>query len=434
MTKDLDRKIVTITYNLLNLPDTVQFSNGNQIVNLYAADGRKLRTDYYTQVESLNAPITEGDILQPNPASSEHTGTIYAGSIEYEIDTDGIYLKRIHNPEGYFADNNYHYYRRDHLGNNREVWNATANATVQKTQYYSSGLPWATNIGDNAGLQPYKYNGKEFIEMHGLDEYYSNFRNYYPAITRTTTMDPLAEKYYSISPYAWTGNNPIRYIDPDGRDHYRYDDKTGEFHLMETNDEQYDQVCHYKEVKNKETGEKEYVLKTNRKGEAKTRIDNIEKGILNDGINFMRNDNVIAIGGEGQATVDGVEAFAVNLSDMVGKEIKGAYFSKDGAENTTHISIGSYQNNTLTKSGSSGHALWQRMNPDLKLGNHMTGFFHTHPTIQYSVSDRTMSSGQDRQSRNAALKLMPHLRFWILTHPINYGDKFPYKKEYTTEW
>lgn len=31
-------------------------------------------------------------------------------------------------------------------------------------------------------------------------------------------MDPLAEKYYDISPYAWCGNNPIRNIDPDGRD------------------------------------------------------------------------------------------------------------------------------------------------------------------------------------------------------------------------
>ncbi|MDR1756016.1 MAG: hypothetical protein LBR65_03525 [Culturomica sp.] len=30
------------------------------------------------------------------------------------------------------------------------------------------------------------------------------------------TMDPKAEKYYSISPYAFTLNNPVRYIDPNG--------------------------------------------------------------------------------------------------------------------------------------------------------------------------------------------------------------------------
>jgi RHS repeat-associated protein len=141
-----------------------------------------------------------------------------------KLKNNNLNLKRIHNPEGYFADNNYHYYRRDHLGNNREVWNATANATVQKTQYYSSGLPWATNIGDNAGLQPYKYNGKEFIEMHGLDEYYSNFRNYYATIGRTTTQDAHAESYYAFSPYAWVGNRFTSAIDPDGKDWYEDDD------------------------------------------------------------------------------------------------------------------------------------------------------------------------------------------------------------------
>jgi hypothetical protein len=34
---------------------------------------------------------------------------------------------------------------------------------------------------------------------------------------RFTTPDPLAEKYYSVSPYAYCSNNPVKYIDPDGR-------------------------------------------------------------------------------------------------------------------------------------------------------------------------------------------------------------------------
>ena len=57
--------------------------------------------------------------------------------------------------------------------------------------------------------------------MHGLDEYDSKARWYYPAICRTTTMDPLAEKYYSTSPYAWCGNNPVNCIDPLGLDTIR---------------------------------------------------------------------------------------------------------------------------------------------------------------------------------------------------------------------
>lgn len=40
---------------------------------------------------------------------------------------------------------------------------------------------------------------------------------YYPAIMRTTTMDPLAEEFYHISPYAWCENNVVNNIDLDGR-------------------------------------------------------------------------------------------------------------------------------------------------------------------------------------------------------------------------
>lgn len=85
------------------------------------------------------------------------------------------------------------------------------------------GIQYTKNFG--RGKQPYKYNGKEFVEIHGLDEYDSKARWYYPTIVRTTTMDPLAEKYYHISPYAWCGNNPIRKVDEDGQYYYDWDDR-----------------------------------------------------------------------------------------------------------------------------------------------------------------------------------------------------------------
>ncbi|MDS1031213.1 RHS repeat-associated core domain-containing protein [Porphyromonadaceae sp. NP-X] len=62
-----------------------------------------------------------------------------------------------------------------------------------------------------------KYNGKEFMEMHGYNTYDCEARGMYPALMRFTTPDPLAEKYYSISPYAYCLNNPVRFVDPDGR-------------------------------------------------------------------------------------------------------------------------------------------------------------------------------------------------------------------------
>ena len=110
----------------------------------------------------------------------------------------------------------HYYYHQDHLGNICAVWDATHDSIVQQTLYYASGLPVSVSTGQ--GVQPYKYNGKEFVEMHGLDEYDSKARWYYPAICRTTTMDPLAEKYYPTSPYAWCGNNPVGNVDLDGKE------------------------------------------------------------------------------------------------------------------------------------------------------------------------------------------------------------------------
>ena len=69
----------------------------------------------------------------------------------------------------------------------------------------------------NASLQPYKYNGKEFDRMHGLNTYDYGARQYIPALPSWDRIDPLAEEYYSVSPYAYCNNNPIRFIDPDGR-------------------------------------------------------------------------------------------------------------------------------------------------------------------------------------------------------------------------
>jgi RHS repeat-associated protein len=62
----------------------------------------------------------------------------------------------------------------------------------------------------------YKYNNKELEEDLQIDWYDYGARRYDPAIARWTTIDPLADLYESWSPYNYTMNNPIRYIDPDG--------------------------------------------------------------------------------------------------------------------------------------------------------------------------------------------------------------------------
>ena len=64
----------------------------------------------------------------------------------------------------------------------------------------------------------YKYNAKELQEEMGLQWLDYGARMMDPVVGRWWTPDPLAEKYYSTSPYAFCLNNPILYVDPDGRE------------------------------------------------------------------------------------------------------------------------------------------------------------------------------------------------------------------------
>jgi len=224
MVKDLDRNIVAFQYNVLNLPDIIQFKNGNQIKNTYDAGGQKLGTEYFTQLTNIT-PLADGQIISQsyNSGVVDQTGNAYIGNMEYKTQNGNSSLtaiSRIYNDEGYVenpANPQYYYYRRDHLGDNREVWLANTGETVQRTQYYPSGLPWAYNSGDNPGKQQRKYNGKEFVEMHGYDTYDIVWRQYYPAIMRFQTMDPEIEDAYAESPYSMCDNNMVLRTDPDGR-------------------------------------------------------------------------------------------------------------------------------------------------------------------------------------------------------------------------
>ena len=61
------------------------------------------------------------------------------------------------------------------------------------------------------------YNDKEFDSMHGLNWLDYGARFYDPAIMRWYVADPLGEMYASWSNYTYCLNNPIKFIDPDGR-------------------------------------------------------------------------------------------------------------------------------------------------------------------------------------------------------------------------
>ena len=215
--KDYNKKIVEIRYNSLNLPERLQFANGNTIDYVYDAAGDKLSVTHRTAVTGVVIPMT-GVMTPPAPAQifSELT-TDYCGNVMYE---DGEPV-RILTEEGYVTltgnGNNafptYYYYLKDHQGNNRVVIDQAG--TVEQVNHY---YPFGGLFGEGlqTSNQPYRYNGKELDRQLSLDLYDYGARHYDAALGRWLTVDPMAEKYYSISSYAYCGNNPVNRIDPDG--------------------------------------------------------------------------------------------------------------------------------------------------------------------------------------------------------------------------
>ena len=191
----------------------MQFTNGNTTSYVYDAAGEKLSVTHQTAVAGVTIPMT--NVMTPLTAAQIFSTfkTDYCGNIIYENGN----VSRILTEEGYITFSGttpvYHYYLKDHQGNNRVVINQSG--TVEQVNHY---YPFGGLMGESTagGVQPYKYNGKELDRMHGLDLFDYGARHYDAAIGRWHSVDPLAEKYYSISPYAYVANNPVRFIDPNG--------------------------------------------------------------------------------------------------------------------------------------------------------------------------------------------------------------------------
>jgi RHS repeat-associated protein len=82
--------------------------------------------------------------------------------------------------------------------------------------YYPFGLAFNSHSRENSVANQYLYNGKE--KQDELDLGWLDFgaRMYVPEIGRFGVIDPKAEQYNFLTPYAYAGNNPIRFIDING--------------------------------------------------------------------------------------------------------------------------------------------------------------------------------------------------------------------------
>lgn len=107
-----------------------------------------------------------------------------------------------------------YFYHSDHLGSTSYI--TDRNGDISQFATYT---PFGESFVEDQSMkleggQPYLFNGKELDRETGL--YYYGARYYDPTASIWLSVDPLANKYPGWSPYNYTMQNPVKYIDPDG--------------------------------------------------------------------------------------------------------------------------------------------------------------------------------------------------------------------------
>ena len=233
-----------VRYNAVGHPSYVRLADGGYVQNKYTAGGARLESRRMEADGKLTSMAYEGNEVIEN------------GKLRMLM-FDGGYVD-------FSGDEpRYCWYTKDHLGSVRAVADAegnvfasyaygpygedfvaerTAASNVQEgvlgaqladVPVYGGEITYvdqlrpgmtlsvtalssAYSANESPDWQPYKFSGKESLTRVGLDLYDFGARMYSPSNMRWMTMDPLAEKYYSISPYAYCAGNPINFVDPTG--------------------------------------------------------------------------------------------------------------------------------------------------------------------------------------------------------------------------
>ena len=181
------------------------------------AFGNHLYTSYETSVAPVSAGSLPGRTRRTSLRAYSGDGHVLRGGAgNSKADT----LEMLRFAGGYFdAKLVPHYYVTDYLGANIAVIDERG-TLVQFTSYYPYGTPHRAPKNLTGTSSPttnlYLFGGKELMKQDALDEYLYGARNYLPAATIFSSIDPFCEKYYHLSPYVFCAANPIRYVDPSG--------------------------------------------------------------------------------------------------------------------------------------------------------------------------------------------------------------------------
>ena len=219
-------KGVTITYNYLNLLQTITFDGtqgnaGGTIDFTYDATGKKWRKTV--------TPTRQCGQVRDYIDGVEYTSTL-CGLILSSITPDIIhfsdgYIQRDPSTDGNYSWMGwvYKYALTDHLGNTRVVFSDKNDDGVvgvtdmeQINNYYPFGLNMDGPWNGASGQYKFQYNQKEWNSDLGLNLNDYGARFYDPTIGRWNAKDAFSERRNWLSPYNYVQNNPISRIDSDG--------------------------------------------------------------------------------------------------------------------------------------------------------------------------------------------------------------------------
>ena len=206
--------------NLATLTNYAQLRRGNND-NLYLteANGRQLMqivhdvtTPVISSVDlSLDAAYSLTGVMPAQPLSLSQMGAV---------------------PDTFTRELGKYYELKDHLGNVRVVVSDKLGTEISGGNIinfsadfisYTDYYPFGTQMPGrslNAGDYRYGFNGKEKDQSgeFGLTAYDYGFRIYNPALGKFLSVDPLTDQYAFYSPYHFAGNDPILFVDLDGRE------------------------------------------------------------------------------------------------------------------------------------------------------------------------------------------------------------------------
>jgi len=109
-----------------------------------------------------------------------------------------------------------YFYHPDHLGSSSWITDNTGRP-IQHLHYLPFGEDWVDQRNSSWNA-PYTFSSKEKDVETGYG--YFGARYYDSGLSIWLSVDPMSDKYPSLSPYNYCANNPVILVDPDGKDIY----------------------------------------------------------------------------------------------------------------------------------------------------------------------------------------------------------------------